>query len=181
MMSGGVHPRGDGETSCPSPARANMAAHMTTSAQNHPPFAAGHQFLNAQQHSHVFDPAVVNAAATIAVATAQAVHQVNNVLGGQAGAPSIAAALGDNRNQFLGRQIPMPTMAQIAAILSNGGMQAPFNSNQAPLQQFMNLGGSLQSSQSQGQAHTQGNLSNASTVAPSATVTSTQAQNMQSK
>mmetsp|Transcript_45032 Transcript_45032/g.108932 ORF Transcript_45032/g.108932 Transcript_45032/m.108932 type:complete len:794 (-) Transcript_45032:147-2528(-) len=183
MASGGNHNHhhhGDGETS--SPARANRAAHMTTSAQVHPSFAAGHQFRsvgNAQQNSTVLDPAVVNAAATIAVATAQAVHQVNNVLGAQTAAatPSIAAALGDARNPLLQRQAPMPTVAQIAAMLSNPGMQAPFNSNQASRQQFMNLGGGMQSSQAQAALPS---LPSTSAVAPSATVTSTQAQNMQS-
>lgn len=154
-----------------------MAARMTNSAQNHSPFALGHQFLSVPQ-THVFDPAVVNAAATIAVATAQAVHQVNNVFGSQAGGPNLAAALGDSRNSLLGRQGQMPTMAQIAALLSNGGMQVPFNSNPAALQHFLNLGGSAQSLQ--GPTQTQGALSTASSVAPSATVTSTQAQTMQS-
>ncbi|CAJ1969232.1 unnamed protein product [Cylindrotheca closterium] len=185
MMSGGDRSRGDGETSCPSPARSTMAAHMVTTAQSHSPFASGHQFLNAQQNSHVFDPAVVNAAATIAVATAQAVHQANNVFGRQTAAPSMTSALGDNRSQLMGRQAPMPTMAQIAAMLSSGGMQAPFNSNQSSLQQFMNLGGSLGGSMQSSQSHSQGQaqqgaLQTASTVAPSATVTSAQAQNMQS-
>ncbi|KAL3943651.1 MAG: hypothetical protein SGBAC_002271 [Bacillariaceae sp.] len=177
MMSGCNHPDGDGETSNPSPAGSNLAAHMAAAARARSPYApGGPQFRsvgNGQQTPQGLDPAVVNAAATIAVATAQAVHQVQNVLGGQtSAAPSIATALGD-RNALLGRQGPMPTVAQIAAMLSNPGMQAPFNSNQASRQQFMSLGSSLQSSQ------TQGSLPSAPAVAPSATVTSTQAQNMQ--
>lgn len=176
-MSGCNHPDGDGETSNPSPAGSNLAAHMAAAARARSPYApGGPQFRsvgNGQQTPQGLDPAVVNAAATIAVATAQAVHQVQNVLGGQtSAAPSIATALGD-RNALLGRQGPMPTVAQIAAMLSNPGMQAPFNSNQASRQQFMSLGSSLQSSQ------TQGSLPSAPAVAPSATVTSTQAQNMQ--
>lgn len=180
MMSGCNHPDGDGETSN-SPAGSNLAAHMAAAAHVRTHFApGGHQFRsvgNGQQTPRGLDPAVVNAAATIAVATAQAVHQVHNVLGGQtSAAPSIATALGD-RNALLGRQGPMPTVAQIAAMFSNPGMQTAFNCNQASRQQFLSLGSSLQSTQTH---QTQGSLPSAPAVAPSTTVTSTQAQNMQS-
>lgn len=174
-MALGDHPDGDGESSNPISVGANLAAHMAVGAPGHAPFPGGHQFRNQQLPSGL-DPAVVNAAATIAVATAQAVHQVHNTLGAQATPASIAASLADHRNSLLGRQANIPSVAQIAALLSNPGMFAsPFGVNHQTLQQFMNLGGSMQSQQSQVSMPT-----SAAAVAPTATVSSAQAQNMQS-
>lgn len=182
-MVSGNYADGDGESSNPSPASANLAAHMVSAAHGHNPFAVGaHQFRNAQQNQSVLDPAVVNAAATIAVATAQAVHQVHNALGAQSNAGSIAASLADSRHPLLGRQAANPSVAHIAAMLANPGMlAAPFGANHASLHQIMNLGGGLSSS------HTQGPVPSAAAVAPppSANVTShvtspAPTQNMQS-